>query len=302
MHRFSKRVLELARVHQRRPQVAGLDQQLHGDLRPDGAPDQLLHAVDEAVHVGGLGIERLPAREGQQPVRQRRRPLGRTLGGLDVAVHVLDPALGDAGLQQLQAAGHAGQQVVEVVRQPAGELAHRLHLLALPQLLLGVHQLGRALGNTLLQRLGQGTKLGRDAIPLRFHGTPLFHVDQHAGEALRRAVRGVVDAPVRLDPVVTAVCPAHPILVRVAATLRDGLIEGGGQACLIVGVHGRDDLSQRDALVAKRRIKAEGTGEGLVHREAVGGQVPVPGADDRPGCQGKLDALDVVACERLAGA
>ena len=69
-------------------------------------------------------------------MRQSRSPLGRTLGGVHVAVHVLDAALGDTGLQQLQAAAHPGEQVVEVVRQPAGELAYRFHLLRLAQGLL----------------------------------------------------------------------------------------------------------------------------------------------------------------------
>ena len=59
---------------------------------------------DQAVDVGRLRVERLPAREGEQPVGQRRRALGRALGRVDVAVDIADPALRDAGLQQLQAA------------------------------------------------------------------------------------------------------------------------------------------------------------------------------------------------------
>ena len=45
----------------------------------------------------------------------------------------------------VEPADHHRQQIVEVVRDPAGQLAQRLHLLALPQLLLRVEQLLRAL-------------------------------------------------------------------------------------------------------------------------------------------------------------
>ncbi len=76
-------------------------------------------------------------------MRQRRRPLGRALGGDKVALQVVDPALRHAGLHQLQAAADADQQVVEVVRQPARELPHRLHLLRLPEHRL---RLGQRLG------------------------------------------------------------------------------------------------------------------------------------------------------------
>ena len=41
-------------------------------LGPDRAADQLLHAGDQPVDVDRLRIQRLPAREGQQPVRQAR--------------------------------------------------------------------------------------------------------------------------------------------------------------------------------------------------------------------------------------
>ena len=45
----------------------------------------------------------------------------------------------------VEAADDAGQHVVEVVGDAAGQLAHGLHLLALPQLLLGLPQGGRLL-------------------------------------------------------------------------------------------------------------------------------------------------------------
>ena len=74
------------------------------DRRPDRALDQLLHVGDQLVRVGRLGIERLPAREGQQPMRQRRRTRGSALGGRDIALQIADPALREPRPQQLQAA------------------------------------------------------------------------------------------------------------------------------------------------------------------------------------------------------
>jgi hypothetical protein len=56
------------RIDQGRPQPGGADN-LDLDLGADRPPDELFHAVDEGVHVGGLGIEGLTAGEGEQTVR-----------------------------------------------------------------------------------------------------------------------------------------------------------------------------------------------------------------------------------------
>ena len=101
----------------------------HADGRTDGAADQLLHAGDEPVDVDRLGIERLPARERQQPVREGGSPPGGPLRHGDVAVELPGAALVDADLHHLQAGADAGEHVVEVMRDAAGELAHGLHLL-----------------------------------------------------------------------------------------------------------------------------------------------------------------------------
>ena len=111
------------------------------DLRPDGAADQLLHARDQAVDVGRLGIERLAAREGEQALGQRGgalapRPAPRRYSGR--------ARRGGPGASALCSSSRlpddAGQQIVEVVRDAAGQLADRLHLLRLAQRLLGVAQ------------------------------------------------------------------------------------------------------------------------------------------------------------------
>ena len=53
--------------------------------RADRAADQVLHAGDQPVDVGRLGIERLAPGEGEQPLRQRGRALGGALRCADVA-------------------------------------------------------------------------------------------------------------------------------------------------------------------------------------------------------------------------
>jgi hypothetical protein len=117
-------VFQLGRIDQRRPEPGhanGFD--LHAWT--DGTLDHLDHAADQRVHVGRLGIERLPAGERQQTVGQRCGPLGGPQGGDHVLFDVLDPALTDAGVHQLQGAMDPGQQVVEVVRQATGDTSYR---------------------------------------------------------------------------------------------------------------------------------------------------------------------------------
>ena len=64
--------------------------------------------------------------------------VGRAFQALDVG-----RGLAQMALQGVEIADDDGQQVVEVVRDAAGELADALHLLGLPQLLLGGPPLGQ---------------------------------------------------------------------------------------------------------------------------------------------------------------
>ena len=78
------------------------------------------------------GLQRLPAREGEQLAHQAGRAIG-------AALDVHDVAIGGIGRpvrlqQQIGEADDGGQHVVEIVRDAAGELAHRLHLVALREL------------------------------------------------------------------------------------------------------------------------------------------------------------------------
>ena len=134
-----QRILQLRRIDPGGPQrVVAPHFQHH--RRAYGAADQLLHSVDQPAHVDRLGIERLPARERQQPVGEGGRPADRLLPQGDVAPGPFGAARSEPGLQHLQAGPDGGQQVVEIVRDAAGELADRLHLLALAQLLFGPAQ------------------------------------------------------------------------------------------------------------------------------------------------------------------
>ena len=108
---------------------------------PMRAADQVGHAGDQPVDVGGLRIERLAPREREQLLSERH-------GALRAARHLIDCAPQFAVFRRcvtpdrFEVADDDGEQVVEVVRDAAGELADRLHLLRLPQLLLDRAALG----------------------------------------------------------------------------------------------------------------------------------------------------------------
>ena len=69
--------------------------------RAHGAADQLLHARNQTVGVGRLGVERLLPREGQRAGASASRRVWRHSARRDdVAVEVIEAALADARLQQ----------------------------------------------------------------------------------------------------------------------------------------------------------------------------------------------------------
>ena len=81
-------------------------------------------------------------------MRQRRGALGRAHGRTGVALDRVRAPLREAGLHQVEGADDAGEEVVEVVGDAARELAHRLHLLRLAELILSLLQLGLTLLHT----------------------------------------------------------------------------------------------------------------------------------------------------------
>ena len=88
-----------------------------------------------ADHVGerqDFGAQRLAAREGKQLAHQIGGAIGVLLDVHDVGEGRIGRAV--LGEQQIGEADDGGQHIVEVMRDAAGQLADRLHLLALRQL------------------------------------------------------------------------------------------------------------------------------------------------------------------------
>jgi hypothetical protein len=81
-----------------------------------------------------LGLQHLAPAEGQQLAGEPGGPLA----GLADLLHVAADGVAAPDLveQEVAVAQDAGEQVVEVVGDAAGQLAHRLHLLGLAELLL----------------------------------------------------------------------------------------------------------------------------------------------------------------------
>ena len=130
-------VLDLTRIgHHHRD--ARSQPRLDADLLAQAAAQQVDHAVDQGVQVDRLGVQGLPPPEGEQAAGELGAERRRLLGLLQNLAVV---GVGHTPLQQFQIAGDHRQQVVEVVRDAAGQLADRLHLLGLAQLLL--HALAR---------------------------------------------------------------------------------------------------------------------------------------------------------------
>ena len=88
--------------------------------------------------------------------------------------------------------------------------------------------------------------------------------------------------------------------MRVGAAARDGLVDGFAQCRLVIRMHGRDDLGERDSLTAESRIETESARESIVDGKPVGGQIPVPRADDRAGRQRELYPLRIGTRVHLA--
>ena len=90
--------------------------------------------------VDRVGLQRLAAGEGEQPLDQ----LGALLGGAaghadDLPVLLLER---QPPLDQAEAAEHRGEQIVEIVGDAAGQLADRVHLARFEQLLLQILAVG----------------------------------------------------------------------------------------------------------------------------------------------------------------
>ena len=109
------------------------------DVAADQPAEHRHERARDLVEVEQHRLQHLPACERQQLPGQRRGALGRALDLLELVRPRprADPVAGD-----LRVAADDRQQVVEVVRDPARELADRLHLLRLAELVLEHPPLG----------------------------------------------------------------------------------------------------------------------------------------------------------------
>ena len=111
--------------------------------------------ADQRGEVDELGLQRLAAREGEQLRGEDRGVLGGLDDGFGEALAAL---VGEVvAAEDVGRALDDGQEIVEVVRDAAGQLAERLHLLALAKLVLGLGALLHLLGEKLVglaERLG----------------------------------------------------------------------------------------------------------------------------------------------------
>ena len=111
------------------------------DRLADQPAQQHLQFRQHVVELQRLRAQRLAAREGEQLAHEARRAIGVLLDLHDVLEgRIGRPVIGE---QQIGIADDRGQHVVEVMRDAAGELADRLHLLALREILLQRALLGR---------------------------------------------------------------------------------------------------------------------------------------------------------------
>ena len=127
----------------------------NADSLAHGPVEQIVHLPYEGVEIEPLGLQRLTAGKGKQ-LAGEARGVGR---GLDDGLCEADALrLGELGAgKHVGRALDDGELVVEVMRDPAGELAERLHLLGLAQLVLGLGALFHLL---LEQSVGLGQRLG----------------------------------------------------------------------------------------------------------------------------------------------
>ena len=90
------------RVAQGGPQV-GRQPQRDLDRLAERATEQVFHGHRQAVDIDRLGIERLPPREGEEPVGQRGGTAGGGRGGAHVALDIGHAPLLDALADEIEA-------------------------------------------------------------------------------------------------------------------------------------------------------------------------------------------------------
>ena len=121
------------------------------DLVAEEPPDAVFHPRQQVVELHDLGMEHLPAAEGQELAGECGAPLAHLLDLPQVLAGSV--VAGETGERQLGLAGDGGEQVVEHVGDAAREPAHGVHalrdggqILAAAQQPAGLRQAGSVLG------------------------------------------------------------------------------------------------------------------------------------------------------------
>src|SRR6185437_639081 len=157
--KIDQRRLELRAVDVGDPEVVGEDR-IDLDLLAERAAQQLVGPGDQVADIGRLRREPLLAREGEQAAGQLGGALARAR---DVAQQLTLIGGQAVVLQQFLDVGQDHHQdVVEIVRHAAGQLADRLHLLRLAQLLLTRLDLGDVAADEEVLAVGLRPHAGPD--------------------------------------------------------------------------------------------------------------------------------------------
>ena len=126
-------LLELVEVGLHQPEIAAVHD-IELDRLANQPAQQHLQLRQDVVELQRLRAKRLAARKRQKLPHQPRRPVGVLLDLHDVLKGRIGRAV--VGEQEIGIADDRGQHIVKVMRDAAGELADRLHLLALREVLL----------------------------------------------------------------------------------------------------------------------------------------------------------------------
>ena len=130
------RGFQLGLIDRARPDIA-IELKFHDDLFAQRPFEQRVDRSDKRVDIQPARVERLLARIGKQPVRQRCG----AVGGIGCIVDMADdPGIALAAqppLGQIERAGDDCQHIVEVMRDAAGKMPDRIELFRLVQPGLG---------------------------------------------------------------------------------------------------------------------------------------------------------------------
>ncbi|MET3714486.1 hypothetical protein ABMD26_000734 [Pseudomonas sp. PvP001] len=146
---------------------------------------------------------------------------------------------------------------------------------------------------------GEGAQQVGHAIAFGLGGAALLNVQQDTGKALGPAGCVEFHMAVGFDPAIAAIALQHSILAAVMTAVAERLEHGRLDPGPILRVNAGHGLFQRQALCADLGGQAEGAGEAVVSTEVVGCDIPHPGAHDRPGVEGQLQALGRIGSVRL---